>query len=201
VNTVKKLWEVTAWNKRFKTVDTGNQTKIIKYPIVYAHMLKQMNVKNGDVFLLSTGTFKGWTTREKAAQYLCSGEVAVIAGAIRANVRYFKGEFVTSNNVLGVSLDSSILLTKYLYYYMLSNSDLIQSYYIGSGITCPDMSQILDMDIILPPLEVQQRIVTILDKFDTLATNVSQGLQAELAARCKQYEYYCKHLLTFKGVI
>ena len=49
----------------------------------------------------------------------------------------------------------------------------------------------------IPPLEVQQKIVSILDRFDTLCNDLTQGLPAEIAARKKQYEYYRDKLLTF----
>ena len=50
----------------------------------------------------------------------------------------------------------------------------------------------------IPPLEVQAKIVSILDRFDTLCNDLTQGLPAEIAARKKQYEYYRDKLLTFR---
>ena len=50
----------------------------------------------------------------------------------------------------------------------------------------------------VPPLEEQERIVSILDKFDKLCNDISEGLPAEIEARQKQYEYYRDKLLTFK---
>jgi type I restriction enzyme S subunit len=52
--------------------------------------------------------------------------------------------------------------------------------------------------ISLPSLKEQARIVTILDRFDTLTDDISEGLPAEIEARRKQYEYYRDKLLTFK---
>ena len=49
----------------------------------------------------------------------------------------------------------------------------------------------------LPPLEEQQRIVGILDKFDTLVNSISEGLPREIELRKKQYEYYREQLLSF----
>ena len=49
----------------------------------------------------------------------------------------------------------------------------------------------------VPPLEEQERIVAILDKFDALVNDISSGLPAEIEARRKQYEYYRDKLLTF----
>ncbi|WP_086298560.1 restriction endonuclease subunit S [Campylobacter devanensis] len=50
----------------------------------------------------------------------------------------------------------------------------------------------------IPPLEEQERIVNILEKFDKLCNDLSEGLPAEIEARKKQYEYYRDKLLTFK---
>ncbi|MCD7857621.1 MAG: restriction endonuclease subunit S [Clostridiales bacterium] len=54
------------------------------------------------------------------------------------------------------------------------------------------------IDIPLPPLKVQQEIVRILDKFDTLTTSIIEGLPREIKLRKKQYEYYREKLFTFK---
>ena len=50
----------------------------------------------------------------------------------------------------------------------------------------------------VPPIEVQAEVVAILDKFDKLVNDISEGLPAELNARHKQYEYYRTKLLTFQ---
>lgn len=50
----------------------------------------------------------------------------------------------------------------------------------------------------VPPMEEQKRIASILDRFETLTTDLQSGLPAEIAARRKQYEYYREKLLTFK---
>ena len=51
---------------------------------------------------------------------------------------------------------------------------------------------------VFPSLEEQARIVAILDKFEALVNDLSQGLPAEIAAVQEQYEYYRNKLLTFK---
>ena len=56
------------------------------------------------------------------------------------------------------------------------------------------------LTIPIPPIEEQQKIVDILDRFDTLVNDLSQGLPAEIEARQQQYEYYRDRLLTFKKV-
>lgn len=53
-------------------------------------------------------------------------------------------------------------------------------------------------EISIPSIEEQQNIVNILDKFEKLCNDISEGLPAEIEARKKQYEYYRDKLLTFK---
>ena len=53
-------------------------------------------------------------------------------------------------------------------------------------------------EIPLPPLEEQARIVSILDRFEALTTDLQSGLPAEIEARRQQYEYYRNKLLTFE---
>lgn len=52
--------------------------------------------------------------------------------------------------------------------------------------------------VAVPPLDEQNRIVAILDKFDELTTNLFSGLPAEINARRRQYEYYRDRLMTFQ---
>ena len=61
-----------------------------------------------------------------------------------------------------------------------------------------DMKQFAKLEFVIPPIEEQQRIVAILDRFDTLCNDLSYGLPAEIEARQKQYEYYRDKLLSFK---
>ena len=68
-----------------------------------------------------------------------------------------------------------------------------------SGAAQPKLNKknLNSIKIPIPPLEEQQRIVTILDKFDTLVNSISEGLPKEIALRRKQYEYYREKLLSF----
>lgn len=59
---------------------------------------------------------------------------------------------------------------------------------------------VMNYPIPVPPLEEQERIVSILDRFDKLCNDISEGLPAEIEARQKQYEYYRDKLLMFKRV-
>lgn len=68
----------------------------------------------------------------------------------------------------------------------------------GGGLQIIGVEKLKKFYFPIPPLTIQQRIVFILDRFDTLCNNLASGLPAEIAARQKQYEYYQDKLLTIK---
>ena len=115
-------------------------------------------------------------------------------GANAGYVHIAEGEYDVSDNALIIQHNENINL-KFLYY-ILVNIKLNQ-YAKGGGqplITARELKSII---IPLPPLEEQQRIASILDKFDTLVNSISEGLPKEITLRRKQYEYYREKLLTF----
>ena len=61
-------------------------------------------------------------------------------------------------------------------------------------------TRILSLQIDLPSIEEQKRIISILDRFDAICNDLTSGLPAEIEARQEQYEYYRDKLLTFKEV-
>ena len=82
---------------------------------------------------------------------------------------------------------------KYLFYMLQMTTFKIPQ----TGIPQLTIPMVKTYPIPIPPLEVQEKIVSILDRFDTLCNDLTQGLLAEIAARKKQYEYYRDKLLTF----
>ena len=76
---------------------------------------------------------------------------------------------------------------------MMSQGQIIDSFYRGSGIKHPDMAKVLDMQIPVPPLPIQNEIVKLLDNF----TELTAELTAELQLRKKQYNFYRENLLKF----
>ena len=95
---------------------------------------------------------------------------------------------------------NDILDNRFLYHYMRSEKfkDYLSSITHAATIAHYTISQIKETPVPVPTWDEQQRIITILDKFDTLTNDLSQGLPAEIKARRKQYEYYRDQLLTFK---
>ena len=71
---------------------------------------------------------------------------------------------------------------------------------IKSKVVHTSIPLIAEIVIPVPPLSVQEEIVSILDKFNTLTTDISTGLPAEISLRQKQYEHYRDRLLNFNGL-
>lgn len=90
--------------------------------------------------------------------------------------------------------------SKYVTYYFMSAEGKRKLEKITTGGTIKHIlaSGMKKVTIPVPPIEEQQRIVNILDRFDKLCNDISEGLLAEIEARQKQYEYYRDKLLTFK---
>jgi type I restriction enzyme S subunit len=91
---------------------------------------------------------------------------------------------------------------KYVSYYLQTNLFRSQiKRYISSGkISSINASGLSKAKIPIPPIAEQNRVVSILDKFDKLVNDISEGLPAEIKARRKQYEYYRGKLLEFKPI-
>ncbi|MEI0565151.1 restriction endonuclease subunit S [Brachyspira pulli] len=89
---------------------------------------------------------------------------------------------------------------KYMGYVLSTTNAQIQKSKgkVKSKVVHSNVQDISDIIIPVPPLEEQERIVKILDRFDALCNDISSGLPAEIEMRKKQYEYYRDKLLTFK---
>ena len=114
------------------------------------------------------------------------------------NLFYVDKPFWTVDTIFYTVIDKELVIPKYVYYY-LSKVNL-EKLNTAGGV--PNLTQtVLNKILIsLPSLEEQQRIVDILDRFDKLCNDISEGLPAEIEARQKQYEYYREKLLTFKNI-
>ena len=87
----------------------------------------------------------------------------------------------------------------FLYFYLKGQYQKLRSISSGDGTRGGvNLKMLREFEIILPAFEEQERIVKILDRFDSLCNDISSGLPAEIEARQKQYEYYRDKLLTFE---
>ena len=90
------------------------------------------------------------------------------------------------------------LLVDFVFYYLFIVDEFCKRHTNKSGFESVDMKALSKMPFPIPPLSVQRRIVSILDRFESLVNDISTGLPAEIAARRQQYEYYRDQLLSFR---
>lgn len=118
------------------------------------------------------------------------GEHALIIADSLANQRF------TNLSIRKSLIDE--LDMKFFFYYMFIVDEWCKNNTNTSGFESVDMAKFKKLMIPIPPMAEQRRIVAILDKFEVLVNDISEGLPAEVAARRRQYEYYRDQLLTFK---
>ncbi|CAA0169590.1 conserved hypothetical protein [Tenacibaculum maritimum] len=106
---------------------------------------------------------------------------------------------IASTGYCVLSPDKKSVLPKWIFFCVSSNRfrNYVEENQSGSAYPAISDAKVKDFKIPIPPLEQQQRIVNILDKFDILTTSISEGLPKEIELRQKQYEYYRNKLLTF----
>lgn len=191
----KPLYELTIWDKKFKGIPKEWQEKTIKFNHILSADLKNLLCDDGDIFLLSTGNFSGYTNSEICKNFNQAEIIALPSGGF-ANIKYFNGKFIDSGNLLAISKDTSKVNLKFIFYYLQSNLKIIEKMFRGAGIKHPEMSSILSIKIPVPSLEVQNKIVEVLDSFSSLVRSLVRSLVLEKTAREKQYKYYLNHLIT-----
>lgn len=119
-------------------------------------------------------------------------------GASAGYVNWMGCKFYAGAHCFVVKTNSELLNNRYMYF-VLKNSEqkLMQSKH-GAGIPGLNSSKVKNLVIPIPSMEEQERVVGILDKFDRLVNDISEGIPAEIKARRQQYEYYRDMLLNFK---
>ncbi|GAA7382010.1 hypothetical protein HpCK91_07890 [Helicobacter pylori] len=118
------------------------------------------------------------------------GEHALLIVDSLANQRF---TFLSKKANCGIALDM-----KFFFYQCFLLGEWCKKNTNVSGFASVDMTAFKKYKFPIPPLEIQQEIVKILDQFSALTTDLLAGIPAEIEARKKQYEYYREKLLTFK---
>lgn len=162
----------------------------------------------GDIYTyygLSTNTAKTYLTEDKAQKMrFAKKNDVIIVGAGENNVDIGVGVAWLGDEKVAVHdacyIYSSDLNPRYVSHY-LRTTDYHQQIkkYVFEGKICSISAQNIGRAIIpVPPIEEQNKIADILDRFETLTNDLQSGLPAEIEARRKQYEYYREKLLTFE---
>ena len=125
--------------------------------------------------------------------------LVALVGATIGKVAFLPFEAAINQNIAGIyPKNVETLLPSYVYYACTTLYPKFLALTQGTKLAMANMSFVRALQIPLPPIEKQHRIVSILDRFDALCNDLISGLPAEIEARRKQYEYYRDKLLAFK---
>ena len=138
---------------------------------------KKYLLKKGDLLLARTGATYGKTL------FFDSDEPAVYASFL-----------------IRIVFDNAVIRNRYYWYFSKSSLywEQAEKYVSKGGQQQFNANAISRVKVPIPSLEVQDRIINVLDNFDAICSDLNIGLPAEIEARQKQYEYYRDKLLTFK---
>ena len=159
------------------------------------------NIPWASVGDLSDDVLEVTDTRSKITEEGVKGSSTNIvpAGAVIVAIKINPGrmkiagmDLAINQDIRGLVLNDS-MNARFLTYYFRTLM------FAGHGTIVKSITNkhLMETKIPVPPMEIQQRIVDILDRFDALTSSLSEGLPAELAARRSQYEYYRDQLLAF----
>ena len=115
-------------------------------------------------------------------------------GALCGNVHRMSGKFYATEHAVVVTAKEGINIDWAFHMLTLMNLNQYASKSAQPGLA---VGKLASLKVSVPPLDEQQRIVAILDKFSTLTTSLTEGLPREIALRQQQYEYYRELLLSF----
>lgn len=130
-------------------------------------------------------------------------ETAIITAGDGAGVgkvfHFVQGKYALHQRAYRIVPNEKIVLARFVYYYIGATFyNYIMKSSVSSSVVSIRKPMMVDYPIPVPSIEEQEKVISILDRFDTLVNDLSQGLPAEIEARQQQYEYYRDQLLTFK---
>ncbi len=168
---------------------------------ITAAQMKELHSNIGKIRIFAGGATKADINyKDISKKDIINCESVIIKSRGNIGFEYYNQPFSHKNEIWSYSSKTNQMLVKFLYYYLSNNQDYFQKLAQSSSVKLPQLS-VSDTDeyeVPIPPLEIQQEIVTILDQFSILTTDLLAGIPAEIKARKKQYEYYREKLLTFK---
>ena len=120
----------------------------------------------------------------------------IIVGGAAGSIGFSNSDFWAADDCLTIEGNSRVS-NRYIHHYLNTRQQYLLSQVRKSSVPRLSRVTIENLMVPVPLLDEQLRIVAILDKFDTLVSDLTQGLPAEIAASQERYEYYRDKLLRF----
>ena len=130
---------------------------------------------------------------------VCGDTTFIISAGAAGEIGYSSIDFWAADDIY-YFIPSTNICSKYIYYFLMTKQSVIKGQVRRASVPRLAKNAFIKMQIPVPSLTEQHRIVSILDKFDTLINSISEGLPKEIELRRKQYEYYRNALLSFNHI-
>ena len=195
----EKMLTFSKENKNIQWITLGKYCKRLKGTEITAGKMKEIAKDKGNVKIFAGGkTMINTDENNIPKEDIIKVPNLIVQSRGIIDFIYYDKPCSYKREMWSYTLENKTTL-KYIYYYLKNNVE----YFRQKGTQMGSMPQIsLDVTekykLPIPPIEEQERIVNILDRFDKLCNDISTGLPAEIEKRQKQYEYYRDKLLTFK---
>ncbi|MGY5139370.1 restriction endonuclease subunit S [Mycoplasmopsis gallinarum] len=111
-------------------------------------------------------------------------------GASAGYVQWMKDPFWQGSHCFALENIHSKVNNRYLYFYLKSKQDLIYDLVNGTAIPGLKKSSLENLKIILPSIQIQRKLVNVLDNFESICKDLNIGLPVEIEKRQQQYEFY-----------
>ena len=197
--------------KKVKLGDVAKVTKLAGFEftkyVTYAEKghiiaLRGLNVKNGNLDLCDVKYIDGSDLSKLERSKLHVGDMLFTYVGTIGQVALIDKEdtYYLAPNVALIRADKNVLLPEYMRFYFQSSlfwDTQIKRLLQSSSMKNIPMEKIRKFELLVPPIDVQRRLVHVLDNFDKVCNDLHIGLPAEIEARKKQYEFYRDSLLTF----
>ena len=206
-----KLLKVETNAHKYKLGEVATVTKLAGFEftnyVTYSEngniiALRGLNVKNGrldlhDVKYVDKSDF---SKLERSKLHIGDMLFTYVGTVGQVAIVDEEDKYYLAPNVALIRCDKEVLLPQYMKYYFQTTQfwdKQIRRLLQSSSMQNIPMEKIRKFEIVVPPLDVQNRIVNVLDNFEKICSDLNIGLPAEIEARQKQYEYYRDKLLTF----
>ncbi len=169
---------------------------------ITAEKMKEIAVKNGPVRVFAGGKTFVDTDYDHIPEKDINTATSIIVKS-RGNIgfEYYEKPFTHKNEFWSYRSSSADINLKYCFYYLESKTRYFQNQAITGKLPQISIGVTDNYSIPVPPMEIQEEIVRILDRWTELEAELEEELEAELEARKAQYEYYRDTLLDFDKTI
>ena len=217
--------ELTARRKQYefyrdKLLNFESNTKLKKFGDV-ATIVRGASPRPIQMFLTDSSEGVNWIKIgdvEVGSKYITKTKEKITKEGANKSRYVKRGDFILSNSMsfgrpyilkidgcihdgwLAISDYEKYFISDFLYYLLNSSSiqrTMAQKASFGGAVQNLNADIVRGIELPIPPMEVQERIVKVLDNFDAICSDLGIGLPAEMEKRQQQYEYYRDKLLTF----